>query len=660
MKKSKFKLTHLHSTTLDAGYLVPFLLQPTLPNDTFHIGLSTFLRAQPLLAPLMHEVKIYTQYWYVPYRLLWDNWEDFITGGNDLSYTPNFPTVTSTADDAKVGSLWDYFGFPTVAGVTVSAMPFRAMRLIYNTRYRDEDLQAELPISYDDGNDTTTGRSLLSPSFSKDYFTIARPYTQRGADIFVPITPGGDMPTIYREKKLQFESFVAGGNIYFTPWSSALANQLYDIHVASGVRLEIPAVGDTPKLIYTPQVQGRSEWIRLMNFMFLGIGGTGTPSGLLTIPDNFASTGAANQTLLRTAGATTTLSTASFDNAIRTGAVYDGKLRALTSATFTASGKIGTVGRTYNIIGCPIVYKGLVESDQEVMNSSTSTSVGALTYSNDTSLFKIVSPGLSGSDPKGSYIIAYQNSGASGKLSIRDLRQSSALQRYAERSLKYGNRYEEFIAREFGCSPRDSRIQRPEYIGGGSGILNISEVLQTAESTDTGVGTMRGHGIGAVSQRRIRFRSVEHGLIIGLLSIRPKSVYTQGIEREFLKRSRLDFFTPELANIGMQEVLTQELYADATNAGHIFGYSDRYQEYRYHKPLVTSEFRGNLNFWNMARVFNTQPELNDEFINMKYSADDFKRPFQIQDNSAHSFVVMLKNHIRAYRPIPRRAKEVLK
>lgn len=272
----------------------------------------------------------------------------------------------------------------------------------------------------------------------------------------------------------------------------------------------------------------------------------------------------------------------------------------------------------------------------------------------------IVCAGLSNATPAGSYTIAYQNSGSSGKISIRDLRQSSALQRYAERSLKYGNRYEEFIAREFGVSPRDSRIQRPEYIGGGSGILNISEVLQTAESTDTGVGTMRGHGIGAISQRRIRFKSVEHGIIIGLLSIRPKSVYTQGIEREFLKRSRLDFFTPELANIGMQEVLTQELYADANNAGHIFGYSDRYQEYRYHKPLVTGEFRGNLNFWNMARIFNTQPELNDEFINMKHAVDDFKRPFQIQDNSAHSFVVMLKNHIRAYRPIPKRAKETLR
>lgn len=171
---------------------------------------------------------------------------------------------------------------------------------------------------------------------------------------------------------------------------------------------------------------------------------------------------------------------------------------------------------------------------------------------------------------------------------------------------------------------------------------------------------MRGHGIGAITQRRIKFRSPEHGIIIGLLSIRPKVVYTQGVDREFLKRSRLDFFTPELANIGMQEVLTQEIFANSTNKGSVFGYSDRYQEYRYHKPLVTGEFRGNLNFWNMALEFANAPELNAEFVNMATYAENWKRPFQIQDNSAHAFVCMLKNHIRAYRPIPKRAKDILR
>lgn len=661
MKKSKFKLTHLHSTTLDAGYLVPFLIQPTLPNDTFHIGLSTFLRAQPLLAPLMHEVKLYTQYWYVPYRLLWDNWEEFITGGQELNYTPTFPTVKANKSDAKVGSLWDYLGFPTVEGVEVSAMPFRAIALIYNTRYRDEDLQTEIPISFEDGLDTITSRDLLSPSFSKDYFTIARPYTQRGADIFVPVLAGGDTPTIYREKKIQLQSFASSYHAFLAAWVSTLADEIYNLHLKEKASITYikPSQGSDPSYThkFTPAKQGKAEWIRILNFLFLNQGGSGNPSLLTVTPDDSSM----SVTILR--GSTPTvegLSSAAIDSALRTGAIYDGKIHSLATASFKGSVSSG-VGAGQNwTITCPVLYKGQIESDNEVPNASTSSTAGNITTLVQQGVYMILASGLSNASPAGSYTVAYQNSGSSGKISIRDLRQSSALQRYAERSLKYGNRYEEFIAREFGISPRDSRIQRPEYIGGGSGILNISEVLQTAESTDTGVGTMRGHGIGAISQRRIRFKSVEHGIIIGLLSIRPKSVYTQGVEREFLKRSRLDFFTPELANIGMQEVLTQELYADATNAGHIFGYSDRYQEYRYHKPLVTGEFRGNLSFWNMARVFKNQPELNDEFINMKHAVADFKRPFQIQDNSAHSFVVMLKNHIRAYRPIPKRAREVLK
>lgn len=258
------------------------------------------------------------------------------------------------------------------------------------------------------------------------------------------------------------------------------------------------------------------------------------------------------------------------------------------------------------------------------------------------------------------HLFVFRRSDVTGVISIRDIRASSALQRYAERSLKFGNRYEEFIQREFGVSPRDSRIQRPEYLGGGSGILNISEVLQTAEATDSSVGTMRGHGIASISQRIINFFSVEHGLILGLLSIRPKAVYTQGVDREFLKRSRLDFFTPELANIGMQEVLQGELFATNSNAYDVFGYSERYNEYRYHKPLVTGEFRTLLNYWNMARNFGNAPALNDEFINMAYSTEVFKRPFAVQDGSNHSFLLMLKNVVRAYRPIPKRAKDILR
>lgn len=645
MKKSRFNLTHLHSTTLDPGYLVPFLLQPTLPNDSFRIGLSTFIRAQPMLAPLMHEVRLFTQYWFVPYRLLWNNWELFITGGQDLSATPSFPTITFDDDDVKVGSLTDYFGFPLVKGVKVSAMPYRAAALIWNERYRDEDLQAELPVSFDDGEDNTTSRALLSPSFAKDYFTVARPFTQRGGDILVPVSTntGGSGGVVGTDVRFRIIVWYGGGASLYQGFAQQNITEA-EINEAVDKFFKDALTNGTLDDLIAPA-----------NFF------TAQPSasGILS-KDNMDKYTVLNKNITFQTAASATYTLRMYV------CCYPISSKQFESATPVFNGvATNAFGEALNgnVIGNATTLEG---TDRGVSYSSADTArfpngkakqVSMLTYT--------MLPTASNAFPSdvAQYPVGRWNSVNNAQVSgftIRDLRTSSALQRYAERSLEWGNRYEEFIQREFGIRPRDARIQRPEYLGGGRGVLNISEVLQTAEADDTGVGTMRGHGIASISQRSIRFRCPEHGLIIGFLSIRPKSVYTQGVDREWLKRSRLDFFTPELASIGMQEVLQQELYAQPDNVEEIFGYSDRYQEYRYHKPVVCGEFRGNLSFWNMARIFNSPPALNPQFIDMGYSAADFKRPFQIQDDGAHSFVVMLKNHIRAYRPIPKRAKNILR
>ena len=188
MKKnlSKFNLSHDNSLTCDMGELIPFCVIDCLPNDRFRLGMDSFIRAQPMLAPLMHLVTLHTHYFYVPYRLLWDEWEDFITSGISGSETPEFPTIDI---NPAVGSLADYFGLP-VNGVSlqVSALPFRAYAEIYNTRYRDEDLQTELAISYASGKDTTTNTALQNCAWAKDYFTTSRLSSQRGPQISIPIT----------------------------------------------------------------------------------------------------------------------------------------------------------------------------------------------------------------------------------------------------------------------------------------------------------------------------------------------------------------------------------------------------------------------------------------------------------------------------------------
>ena len=627
MKKSKFNLSYLNSTTGNAGYLIPFLLQPTLPNDTFRISLTSFIRAQPMLAPLMHEVKIFTQYWFVPYRLVWDDWEDFITGGGDLTFAPEVPSLPA-GTQFKTGDLGDYFGYPI--GVDcggISILPFRAYSEIWNTRYRDEDLQNDLSISYRSGSDNLTSLSLQSPSWKRDYFTTARPFTQRGNDVVVPIYTSDNTQPVFHAHTFTVK-FIMGLKDY--PNDASIFIQARNNESGGSSWTEADLKGAACDTL------SQQNWNRV--------------ASAYRNDANF-------KTNVKNA-------VASLTQKIPLGLT---QMDAAISGTFSYSE--GSMTYTVQMKNFPLRMFYTFDNDETVQKPGISTPIeldSVLVYDNDGSAnpgnwaMRLYDSRLSPNPSQGYTfrIKIFEQLSLSGQVTVRDLRAASALQRYGERSLQWGNRYEEFIAREFGIKPRDSRIQRPEYLGGGKGTLQISEVLQTAEGADTGVGTMRGHGVAGIGQRPIKFRCPEHGLIIGLLSIRPVPVYTQGINREFLKRSRLDFFTPELANIGMQEVLQRELYVSADNADVIFGYSDRYQEYRYNMPKVTGEFRNTLDFWNMARQFEKAPVLNQTFINMSSSESAFYRPFASQ--ATHQFLMMLRNNIRAYRPIPKRAKNILK
>lgn len=187
MKRSKFSLSNYKLFSCDMGELVPCGLTEVLPGDTIQQATSLFLRVSPLVAPVMHPVHARIHHWFVPHRLVWDDWEDFITGGPDGLNASVFPTISSGAGFA-VGSLADYLGIPTgVASRDVSALPFRGYAKIWNEWYRDQDLQAELTIDTTDGPDTTTNTSLQNADWEKDYFTTARPWAQKGPAITLPL-----------------------------------------------------------------------------------------------------------------------------------------------------------------------------------------------------------------------------------------------------------------------------------------------------------------------------------------------------------------------------------------------------------------------------------------------------------------------------------------
>lgn len=460
MKRSKHNLSYYRLLTCDQGELVPIGITEVLPGDTVQHAISALIRSAPMNAPIMHPVHTKIHSWFVPYRLIWDDWENFITGGPDGEDDSEYPTIDMGAG-AAVGSLADYLGVPTsVAGLDVSALPFRAYALVYNEWYRDQDLVAPLTIDTTSGVDATTNTALQKVAWEKDYFTTARPWPQKGPDVTIPI--GGLAP-----------------------------------------------------------VTGSDQNILLKNT------GDGT--------DRVVVTNTAGDVILGTNPSST--------NPARWGA---------------------TTGLQVDLTGVSTI-------------------------------------------------------------TINLLREAFAMQKFQEVRARYGSRYTEYL-RSLGVISSDARLQRPEYLGGGRQLLQISEVLQTAPNSagDTGIGDMAGHGIGAMRSNRYRRFFEEHGIVISLLSVAPKTVYMNGLPRLWNRRVKEDFWQREFQHIGSQEILNKEVYAESGTLDGVFGYQDRYDEYRFTESGVSGEFRSTLQYWHMARDFGSPPALNASFINANPTKDIYQ------------------------------------
>lgn len=488
MKRSKFSLSNYKLLSANMGALLPIGLLEVLPGDTVQQATSLLLRCSPLVAPVMHPVHVRVHHWFVPHRIIWEDWENFITGGPDGMDDSAFPTISMpSVGGAAVGSLADYLGIPTsVNSLEVSALPFRAYAKIYNEYYRDQDLTTPLVISEESGPDTTTNTALQFCQWEKDYFTSARPWEQKGPSITIPL-------------------------------------------------------------------------------------GTQAPVSGLGLPPS-------------TAGGAS-------------GALYKD---ATTSAT----------GEAY-----PYVFP------------NSSTGWGMRASGNSSSAVPDVFADLT-------------NASA---ITVTALREALALQRYEEARARFGSRYVEYL-RYLGVRSSDARLQRPEYLGGGKQSIQFSEVLSTAETDDTPVGALKGHGIAAMRSNRYRRFFEEHGYVISLLSVRPRTMYVQGLPRTWNRRTKEDFFQKELQHVGQQEVLNKELYAAHANPNDTFGWQDRYDDYRRQESTIAGEFRtSELDFWHMARVFGSAPALNNSFTQCNPTDRIFAVP------SEDTLYVMANHSVQARR-----------
>lgn len=232
---------------------------------------------------------------------------------------------------------------------------------------------------------------------------------------------------------------------------------------------------------------------------------------------------------------------------------------------------------------------------------------------------------------------------ADAGIDVTDLRRGIALQRIAEARMRYGSRYNEML-RYWGINPSDGRLQIPELLARGSGTVAFSEVLDTAgAASGHNVGDQFGHGISAVRTRPYRKVFEEHGVLMTLMSVIPRTSYVQGLPRMFQRKDRDDYFHPELMGIGDQPVYTRELFSAAT-ADKIFGFQERYREFRDFPSTVHGRFRtGEDMNWHMARSFSTEPVLNASFV----SAQPTNRIFA--DTTQAQMLCNLENDIMARR-----------
>lgn len=236
---------------------------------------------------------------------------------------------------------------------------------------------------------------------------------------------------------------------------------------------------------------------------------------------------------------------------------------------------------------------------------------------------------------------------------INQLRTAMATQRFLELIARSGTRYNELIEGVWGENIGDARINRPQYIGGIKNNVVISEVLQTSQSDDTSgqpLGQFAGHGTTYMEGNNINYKCVEHGWIICVLSILPKTAYYQGIPRKFSRSTYVDYALPQFAHIGEQSIKNKEVYYDNTDAlnDDDFGYIPRFSEYKYNPSEAHGLMRTSLLYWHLARKFDNRPLLNREFI---YVTND-KRIFAVEEDTVDSYIAHIYFNIQAKRKLP--------
>ncbi|WNK14359.1 MAG: major capsid protein [Microvirus sp.] len=242
---------------------------------------------------------------------------------------------------------------------------------------------------------------------------------------------------------------------------------------------------------------------------------------------------------------------------------------------------------------------------------------------------------------------------------INQIRQAFQIQKLLERDARGGTRYTELIRSHFGVMSPDARLQRPEYLGGGVTMVNIAAVAQTSATptagTETPLGALAAYGTALAHGHGFTQSFTEHGIVLGLISVRADLTYQQGMARMWNRKTRYDYYWPVFSHLGEQPVYNKEIYCTGVTAQDdaVFGYQERWAEYRYKPGLITSMLRStysqSLDIWHLAQKFPSLPALGNTFIQ---DTPPIARIIATTEQTGQQFVldVLFKN--RAVRPLP--------
>lgn len=550
ISRSRFDRSHSVKFTGNVGQIIPFCLEEVLPGDTFSIDTAKVVRLQTPIVPFMDNIYMDTYWFFVPNRLVWEHWKEFCGENTNspwidpVQYT--VPQITAPSGGWNVGTIADYLGIPTgVDNISVNALPFRAVALVMNEWFRDENLTDPLVIPVNDTTvqgsngsnyitDTALGGAPFLAAKYHDYFTSALPDPQKGPD--VSISAFGELPVVGNGKALG----LTDGTLQYSAMS---------------------AIGGTAPSVNN-HVLNYSEPIGLDQ-------GTGYPSGW-------------------------------------------------------SAGSPGAIG---------------VPTEAQL-----------------------------GSDLSDSGIIALAGSGAG--VSINQLREAFQMQKFYEKMARQGSKYTEILSGMFGVTSPDSRLQRPEYLGGNRLPVNINQVVQTSATeaqsglTTTPQGTVAAYSLTTDRHSDFTHSFVEHGFVIGFCCMRYDHTYQQGIDPMFSRKNKFDYYWPVFANIGEQPILNKEIYAQGSSVvnpqtnvpydDEVFAYQEAWAHYRYKPNRVCGEMRSSyarsLDVWHLGDDYNALPTLSDSWIREDKANVD--RVLAVQSSVQNQFFAdfFIKNY--ATRPMP--------